>query len=156
MRTIMTALTAFAGCTVTRWYLDRTSRRDEEFCQGRVRLRSLWNEGACFGAPVPKRLLNIASSAAMGALCGMLLARRKDSAAAGLLLGGGLSNLLERQLHGRVLDYVQFPKAPGILKRYVFNLADFAILTGGVLLAAGTEKDCSRKGHDLRCAPGRK
>ena len=144
MRTIMTALTAFAGCTVTRWYLDRTSRRDEEFCQGRVRLRSLWNEGACFGAPVPKRLLNIASSAAMG------------TAAAGLLLGGGLSNLLERQLHGRVLDYVQFPKAPGILKRYVFNLADFAILTGGVLLAAGTEKDCSRKGLDLRCAPSRK
>lgn len=70
MRTIITALTAFAGCTVTRWYLDRTSRRDEEFCQGRVRLRSLWNEGACFGAPVPKRLLNIASSAAMKSSAG--------------------------------------------------------------------------------------
>ena len=81
----------------------------------------------------------------MGSLCGMLLARRKDSAAAGLLLGGGLSNLMERQLHGRVLDYVQFPKAPGILKRYVFNLADFAILTGGVALAVQTRKDGSRK-----------
>ena len=145
MRTIFTALGTFAGCTAARWYLDRTSRRDTEFCRGRVRLRSLWNEGACFGIPFPKKPLNIASSAAMGSLCGMLLSRRKDSAAAGLLLGGGMSNLLERQLHGRVYDYVQFPKAPGILKRYVFNLADFAILTGGVALAVQTRKDGSRK-----------
>ena len=52
----------------------------------------------------------------------------------GLVLGGGLSNLLERLLHGKVYDYIQFPKAPGKLKRHVYNLADFAILLGGISL----------------------
>ena len=53
---------------------------------------------------------------------------------AGLILGGGASNLYERLRHRRVLDYVQFPRAPWRLKRYVYNLADFAIFLGGVLL----------------------
>ena len=53
---------------------------------------------------------------------------------AGLLLGGGLSNLWERVRHGRVLDYLRFPRAPGPLKKYTYNLADLAILLGAVLL----------------------
>ena len=52
MLTILIALTALGACTAARWYLDRTSRRDEEFLKGRVRLRSLWNEGAAFGLPI--------------------------------------------------------------------------------------------------------
>ena len=53
---------------------------------------------------------------------------------AGLLLGGGLSNLWERLRHGRVLDYLRVPKAPGMLKRYTYNLADLAIFLGAALL----------------------
>jgi len=53
---------------------------------------------------------------------------------AGLLLGGGLSNLWERIRHGRVLDYLRFPKAPGPLKKYTYNLADLAIFLGAVLM----------------------
>lgn len=44
------------------------------------------------------------------------------------------SNLWERLCHGRVFDYVHFPKAPGPLRHYVFNLADFAILAGVLAL----------------------
>ena len=51
-----------------------------------------------------------------------------------MALGGGLSNLWERLKNRRVYDYVQFPKLPK-LGRDVWNLADFAILLGGVLLA---------------------
>jgi len=50
------------------------------------------------------------------------------------VLGGGLSNLWERLRRGAVYDYVQFPKLPKI-GRYVWNLADLAILIGGLLLA---------------------
>ena len=53
---------------------------------------------------------------------------------AGLAMGGGLSNLLERILHGQVFDYVQFPRLPGKPGRLVFNLADFALALGGVLM----------------------
>ena len=56
------------------------------------------------------------------------------SQAAGALLGGGLSNLWERLRHGRVLDYLRVPKAPGMLKRYTYNLADLAIFLGAALL----------------------
>ena len=42
---------------------------------------------------------------------------------------------VERLRQGKVYDYVQFPKAPGRLKQYIFNLADFAILLGGLCLS---------------------
>ena len=61
--------------------------------------------------------------------------RRRSPLGAGLILGGGISNLLERLRLGRVYDYVQFPRAPGQLKQYVFNLADFAIILGGLCFA---------------------
>ena len=41
-----------------------------------------------------------------------------------MLLGGGISNLYERLSGKGVFDYIQFPKAPGRLRKYVFNLAD--------------------------------
>ena len=62
------------------------------------------------------------------------LFRRRSPLGAGLALGGGLSNLWERVRYGRVYDYVRFPKLPR-LWRYVWNLADFAIVLGGTLLA---------------------
>ena len=62
---------------------------------------------------------------------------RLTALGAGLILGGGLSNLWERLRHGRVYDYVRFPKAPGKLKQYVFNLADFAIFLGAALVLLG-------------------
>jgi len=131
MLTVFTALAAFGGCTAARWYLDRSSRREAEYLGGRVRLRAMWNEGAAFGLPLPAKTLPLASAAALGLLWAD---RKRRPLGAGLILGGGLSNLYERTRHGRVYDYVQFPRAPGGLRRYVFNLADLAILGGGTLL----------------------
>lgn len=132
MLTIITALAALGACTAARWYLDRTGRRETEHAKGRIRLRALRNGGAAFGLPIQKKLLPAASLAALWLLWRQ---RRKSPLGAGLAIGGGLSNLLERLRRGTVYDYVQFPKAPGRLKRYVFNLADFAILLGGAALA---------------------
>ncbi len=129
MTTILIAAAVLALCTAARWYLDRPERRDSEFAGGRVRLTTLWNEGAAFGLPIPKRVLMILSVLALGALWTL---RRQSPVGTGLILGGGLSNLLERLKTGRVFDYVKFPKAPGKLRRYVYNLADFAVFLGGL------------------------
>lgn len=137
MLTILTALAALSACTAARWYLDRTSRRESEYAGGRLRLRAMWNGGAAFGLPIRKTALPAASLAALGMLWTQ---RRRSPVGVGLSLGGGLSNLLERLRRGSVYDYIQFPKAPGRLKRYVFNLADFAILLGGVCLALRRKK----------------
>ena len=138
MRTVFTALASFSGCTAARWDLERSRPLRGDFLNGRVRLKSLWNDGAAFSLPFPKGLLAPASAAALGMLW---VRRRRSPLAVGLILGGGLSNLWERTRNGRVYDYVQFPKAPGPLRRYVFNLADFSILAGGVLLLVCHEKN---------------
>ena len=129
MLTAFIAALTLGGCVAARWYLDRPSRREKEHAGGRVRLKALWNEGAAFSLPLGRNVVTAVSAA----LLGVLWARRKEHpVSTGLVLGGGLSNLLERLRQGKVYDYVQFPKAPGRWSRYVYNLADFAIILGGI------------------------
>ena len=129
MRTILTGLATFGACNAARWYLDRSSRTDETFIGGHVKLTKLWNEGAAFNLKISREVLMSLSGAVLGTVWTQ---RKRFPVGAGLVLGGGLSNLMERVLYGKVYDYVRFPKAPSKLKKYVFNLADFAILTGGI------------------------
>ena len=129
MRTLLTALTAFAACQAAREKLDNPARQDAEYAEGRVKLTALRNEGAAFGLPIPRKAVLGISAAALALLWTQ---REKTPVAAGLVLGGGLSNLLERVKNGAVYDYVQFPKAPKKLRDYVFNLADFAVFSGAV------------------------
>ena len=131
MLTLCIAAAVLAACTALRWFLNRPERKDEAFWNGRIRLTALWNEGAAFSLPM-KRTLVAALSILILPLVWVF--RRRNPIGAGLALGGGLSNLWERLRHGRVYDYVQFPKLPK-LGRYVWNLADFAILLSGLLLA---------------------
>ena len=129
MLTAFIAALTLGGCVAARWYLDRPSRREKECAGGRVRLKTLWNEGAAFSLPIGRSVVTAVSAV----LLGVLWARRKEHpVSTGLVLGGGLSNLLERLRQGKVYDYVQFPKAPGRWSRYVYNLADFAIILGGI------------------------
>lgn len=84
------------------------------------------------------------------------LQSRGWATALGLLLGGALGNLSDRifrapgPLRGHVVDWIQLPHWP------VFNIADSAIVTGGllaVLLATrGVELDGSRRSN---VTPGR-
>ena len=98
---------------------------------GVIQFKPLWNRGAAFGLPVGRRA--VAALSVLGVTCGRRL-RGRHPVGAGQLLGRAASNLWERLCHGRVFDYVHFPKAPGPLRHYVFNLADFAILAGVLAL----------------------
>lgn len=144
--TLFTALAAWSGCAAARRYMDRrpahtrSSRRDEDCLGGLVRLKAVWNEGAAFGLPIPAEVLPLASAAALGLLWG---GRKRCPLGTGLILGGGLSNLQERLTEGRVCDYLQFPRAPKPLDRYVFNLADLCVFTGGALCLCRGRKGAS-------------
>ena len=50
-----------------------------------------------------------------------------------ILLGGAFSNTYDRLKRGYVVDYLNFPKAPGKLKNVIFNISDFAILIGALI-----------------------
>lgn len=133
MKTLLTAGLTLSGCIALRRHLNRNAPRDAEYAGGHIQVTELWNADGPFGLKVSRKDLLACSAAAMGALW---LGRKRAPVAAGLVLGGGFSNLLERLRHQKVYDYVRFPEAPGKLKRYVFNLADFAIIAGCISLLA--------------------
>lgn len=62
-----------------------------------------------------------------------------------LLLAGAASNIGDRLFRGSVTDMLCFPKAPGRLKKLVYNVADFMILFGGLLTLLFS---CRSKGKD--------
>ena len=102
------------------------------------RIELLENRGAASGilAKYPKILKTI--SATMLCFCALALGKERQKgkvtmAGVGyaLLLGGGLSNFLDRVKKGSVTDYVRFPKFPvKKISELVFNLSDFGIFAG--------------------------
>ena len=120
MITLLTAALTLTACTLARWYLERPGRRERSALGGRIKLTALWNRGAAFGLPLGREVLMVLSALVLGVT---VLFRRRSPFGAGLVLGGGLSNLWERLRYGKVLDYLRFPAAPGKLKKYVYNLA---------------------------------
>ena len=61
-----------------------------------------------------------------------------------MVIGGGLSNWFDRFHQGYVTDYLNLNKLRGLKKIY-FNLADFFVILGGLLLIlSGRRKDSSR------------
>lgn len=55
-----------------------------------------------------------------------------------LLLGGAYSNTYDR-LHRRyVVDYVSFPVKNEMIRRIVFNISDFCIMIGALLMVLGS------------------
>lgn len=124
-------LSVWGGSTGLRWYLNRSSRRPTELAGGKVQFTTLWNRKGAFDAPVQARKMAVLSLLLLPLT---LLWRTSSPVGAGLILGGGLSNLWERLRFGAVYDYLKFPKAPRPWRRYVYNLADLAIFGGVVLV----------------------
>ena len=134
MKTLLTGLAVFGACGAVRRRLERDGGSETVCAGGHIHLTTLRNARGAFGLRLPRTAILALSGTA---LCAAWLLRRRHPLGAGLLLGGGGSNVWERLRRGAVYDYIRFPKAPGRLKRYVFNLADFAIFAGSLLLTLG-------------------
>lgn len=102
------------------------------------RIELLENTGAASGilSKHPKILKGI--SACMLCICALALGRERRQtkvSVAGigyaLILGGGLSNFIDRVKKGTVTDYLRFPNFPiKKISNLVFNLSDFGIFAG--------------------------
>jgi signal peptidase II len=108
-----------------------------------LRLQLAENPGSflSLGASLPEHLRFTLFTAAvavllMGLVYAALFARRLGPArfiALGLVAGGGISNLIDRLFYdGRVTDFLNV--GIGSLRTGIFNVADMAILAGGLLL----------------------
>lgn len=56
-----------------------------------------------------------------------------------LLLGGGISNLIDRYAKGHVIDYFRINLGPKWLRKIIFNISDFCIFIGALLAVVGSE-----------------
>lgn len=95
-----------------------------------------WNRGISYGLfRTPMQGALIALSLAISLLLWLWLCRSTrglTAAALALVIGGALSNALDRAIHGAVADFFYFHA--GSFSWYVFNLADVAIVVGVALL----------------------
>jgi signal peptidase II len=127
---------------------------------GLLTLRVTRNSGAAFS--IATGLTLVLTLIAIGVIVAILrTARRLRSLpwaiALGLLLGGAAGNLVDRlfrapaPLEGHVVDWIEIPHWP------VFNLADSAIVCGGVLAvilaSRGLQLDGTRTGPEPAEAP---
>jgi signal peptidase II len=104
-----------------------------------LELTLLRNGGAAFSVGTGSTILFTAVAVAVVVVIARTarqLVSRRWAVCLGLLLGGALGNLSDRVfrspgvLRGHVVDWIQLPHWP------VFNLADSAIVVGGVLAVA--------------------
>ena len=109
-------------------------------------LRMAWNTGINFG------LLSSDQGAARWVLIGVALAitaavlwwvyrepmGRWQRAAAGLLVGGALGNVVDRVIYGAVADFINM-SCCGISNPFAFNIADIAVFAGalGLIVLTG-------------------
>lgn len=135
-----------AGETLIKQYIaDKEKEGKKEWkLPGGIVIRRLENGGAATGIlSNHKKELKICSGAILSVGGLLLLKERKKQpvSAAGvglaLILGGGLCNFVDRVKKGTVTDYIRFTKCPvSYVRKLVFNISDFCIFIGGLLLFA--------------------
>ena len=95
-----------------------------------------WNRGISYGLlKTDLQGVLIAVSLAVSAMLWVWLNRSRgalSAAALAIVLGGALSNVLDRAVYGAVADFFHFHW--GTFSWYVFNLADVAVVAGVALL----------------------
>lgn len=113
------------------------------FCKGRLLIRKYHNTGAFLDLGAKKQGA-VACLSLFLTLCMTVVFlstftfRGNSTLKAGLafLLGGAYSNTYDRLVRKYVVDYVSFPVKNPRIRRIVFNISDFCILIGAVLMTA--------------------
>lgn len=111
------------------------------FCKGRLLIRKYHNTGAFLDLGA-KRQGAVACLSLFLTICMTVVFlstftfRGNSALKAGLafLLGGAYSNTYDRLVRKYVVDYVSFPVLDPRIRRIVFNLSDFCILIGALLI----------------------
>ena len=118
-----------------------------ELYGGAVRIKRLRNYGMAggrFAGHMPA-IIRVSGLLTLGCGAGFiyqLFQKGQEIRKAGyaFLTGGALSNLYDRCKKGYVVDYVSFRTPFQRLNRLVFNLSDFFIMTGALLICIGQMK----------------
>lgn len=108
----------------------------------------VYNDGAAWsmlaGSTIFLTIMTILALAFLLAYQSKFLANWRNMLAFGLVYGGLLGNLLDRIIHGYVIDYLKLNF--GSYNFPIFNLADVAIVSGVILIIIAILKGEDRNG----------
>lgn len=112
----------------------------EFYCKGKILVQKYHNKGVALNI-LEKHvtLVKVITGTVIGillVLLGMLIGKREHRLYAlgmSLLIGGALSNFIDRIHRGYVVDYFSFNVGKK-LKHIVFNLADMFVIIGSILI----------------------
>ena len=130
-------------------HIERSRKEGEEraVCGGRLLIRRYHNKGAMLDAGERRSDLVAALSVALTLGLTVLFVltfsckgSKTLKAGLALLLGGAYSNTYDRLVRKYVVDYVSFPVKNEKIRNVVFNISDFCIMIGALLLAIGETK----------------
>ena len=140
-RTLLVAALAFGIDQVSKWYvvwhLDLLNLGRIDVLPPFLNFRMAWNDGINFGiGGGASRWILIGLAVAISAGVLWWVRTRPDwfhTCCAGLVVGGALGNVLDRILHGAVVDFLNM-SCCGINNPFAFNLADVFIFAGAFAL----------------------
>lgn len=130
-------------------HIEKSLEAGEEkpFCKGRLLIRKYHNKGAFLDVGESRQglvtMLSLGLTLFMTVIfLGTFSFRGNSTLKAGLalLLGGAYSNTYDRLTRKYVVDYVSFPVKNERFRKIVFNVSDFCIMIGALLLAIGEAK----------------
>lgn len=143
---VQLALALFQVDLSVKHEIDSNEKFDTEqhFLHDKVHIKKLHNYGMAGGRfeghmPAIIRGSALATLGCVGFFFKTLWKDGPTSAKLGyaLLTGGAMSNLYDRCRKGYVVDYVRFTTPFRRLSRLVFNLSDFMIAAGAILICLG-------------------
>lgn len=123
----------------------KSAGREERIANGMLLLRKHHNKGAFMNAGEHRSglvaLFSVILTLAMTVLFLVSFSfRGSRTLKTGLafLLGGAYSNTYDRLRRHYVVDYVSFPVKNKVIRRIVFNISDFCIMIGALLMVIGS------------------
>lgn len=141
------AMAVFVLDLLIKNHIERTKSEGEvkPACGGRLLVRRYHNRGAFLDIGEHRRELMAVLSLVLtlGATVLFLVTftyRGSGILRAGLalLLGGAYSNTYDRLVRKYVVDYVSFPVRNQKIRNVVFNISDFCIMIGALLMVLGS------------------
>lgn len=127
---------------IKQWVVETIDDKEERtICGGRLILRKVYNEGIALNGfdQHPQMVRNVSVLAGLGLLLSSLIllikkGRRVEKVGMMVLTGGAWSNITDRVLRRKVVDYLAFPSKHQKVSRITFNLGDVCILLGTLLV----------------------